>query len=82
MLLCLFTRNVVPVIMLRVTCIIFLVKVTDFPDLIRESDIAPAMYPEIAIVPHGTALNHAACFKFTLKTYLMKQNIYQTRYII
>ena len=65
--------------MLWVTCITFLVKVIDFPDLIKESDIAPAMYPEIAIVPHGTALNHAACFKFTLKTYSMEQNIYQTR---
>lgn len=27
------------------------------------------MYPETAINPQGTALNHAACFKFTLNTY-------------
>ena len=53
----------------RVTCMILRTDVTEYPALIKKSDIAPAMYPEIAIVPHGTALNQAACFKFTLNTY-------------
>ena len=50
------------------TCMIFRVRVMLVPRRINKSDQKPAMYPVKAIILHGTALNQAACLRFTWYT--------------